>query len=288
VRDIYTIPFYLFYSMFGFQRIGDLIWAAGDAGVKGFMIGGIAGRTSLSGEGLQHADGQSHLYAMAYPNICAYDPAFAFELAVIVRDGIKRMYKDGEEVMYYITIANQGYPMPKKPANVDEGIIKGIYLYKKSRKRKNKSKTVNLLGSGALMEEIIEAAQILEKEYDLPANIWSVTSYKALYDDAVKTETENMSRKNQRRNFIQKNLGGNGKVFVAATDYLKAMPLSIAKWIPGHFEVLGTDGFGVSDGVDELREHFNVNASRIVRSALAGLVNQDKLNKKVLEESMTG
>ncbi len=282
--DFYTVPFYIFYSMFGFQRIGDLIWAAADAGARGFLVGGIAGRTTLSGEGLQHADGQSHLYALSVPNLRAYDPCFAYELAVVIQDGLKKMYHDDQDIFYYLTITNQAYKMPAMPKGVEQGIIDGIYLFKKSRKRKNKKETVNLMGSGAIITEVMKAAEIMEDNYDIPVNIWSVTSYKALYDNARDIEWENQQKSKKKKNTIQDLLEGHGEVFIAATDYMKALPLTISQWIPGKFIALGTDGFGRSDTIPALRNYFGVSADHIVWHALAALSEENGLDKKILND----
>jgi pyruvate dehydrogenase E1 component len=279
-NDFHSVPFYVFYSMFGFQRIGDLIWAAADAGSKGFLIGGISGRTSLSGEGLQHADGQSHLYALAYPNLKAYDPAFAYELAVIVKNGISEMYKEDKNQMYYITLSNQAYEMPKMPSKSEKDILKGMYRFYSSRKRKNKEMTINLMGSGAIMAEVIRARDVLENEFDIPANIWSVTSYKALYEQAHESEEADISNSEKTKSFIEKSLQDNGKIFIAATDYVKALPLTIARWVPGDYLALGTDGFGKSDSTPELRAHFKVSAQNILEGAFYSLYNMDLINKK--------
>lgn len=281
-----TIPFYFFYSMFGFQRTGDLFWAAADAGAKGFLVGGISGRTSLPGEGLQHQDGQSHLYALAYPTLKAYDPAFAFELAVIVQDGIKRMYIDKEDIFYYITLGNDTYKMPKMPDSSREGILKGMYKFKASSK-KAKEKRVHLLGSGAIMNEVLEAADMLEKDYKLPVDVWSVTSYKALYDDAIDTERQNRlkAQLNKQPNYIEECFADEKGVFVAACDYVKALPEAVAKWFPGHLVSLGTDGFGRSDTREELRGFFEVGARHIAYAALYELALQDKIKMKDLKKA---
>lgn len=284
-KGFHTIPFYAFYSMFGFQRIGDLIWAAADAGAKGFLLGGISGRTTLSGEGLQHADGQSHLYAMAFPSLMAYDPAFAYELAVIVEDGMKRMYEKDEDIFYYITLTNDPYKMPSMPKGAKEGILKGMYAFQKSKKRKNQSKTINLMGSGAIIAEVQKAAGILEDDFDIPANIWSVTSYKALYDNARDTERSNIRNMKDEKSFITEAFDGDGAgIYIAASDYVKALPLSIAKWIPGDYTVLGTDGFGRSDTIPALRDYFGVDAKHIVWSALSALYRKGDLEQTVLEK----
>ncbi len=284
-QGLNMIPFYFFYSMFGFQRTADLIWAAADAGAKGFLIGGISGRTSLPGEGLQHQDGQSHLYAMAFPNLAAYDPAFAYEIAVIVKDGIRRMYIEKENLFYYLTVGNATYPMPKMPENAEKGVLKGMYRYLKSDK-KGKMKA-HLFGSGAIMKEVIEAQEILEKDYNISADIWSVTSYKALYDDAIDTERENRlkAQLNKENNYIQECLQNEKGVFVTASDYVKAVPASVAKWFPKELCILGTDGFGRSDTREELREFFEVNANHIVYAVLYEFCLEDKFDSKDLKKA---
>ena len=277
------IPFYFFYSMFGFQRTGDLMWAASDAGAKGFLIGGISGRTSLPGEGLQHLDGQSHLYAMAYPNVMAYDPAFAYEMAVIVQDGIRRMYAEKENIYYYITAGNATYKMPKMPEKSQEGILKGMYRFKASEKES--SQKVHLFGSGSIMQEVLQAADMLEEKYGVSADIWSVTSYKALYDDAIDTERENRlkSQLNLENNYIQNCLQKEEGVFIAALDYVKAIPESVAKWFPKNLTVLGTDGFGRSDTRAELRNFFEINAAHIVYAALYALASEGDFEAEKLK-----
>lgn len=285
-HGINTIPFYFFYSMFGFQRIGDLIWAAADAGAKGFLIGGISGRSSMPGEGLQHQDGQSHIYALSVPKLRAYDPAFAFEVAIIIQDGLKRMYHDKEEIFYYLTVVNDTYKMPEMPKKNEEGIIKGMYKFQKSTHTKRKRK-VHLFGSGAIITQALEAAALLEKEYNVSADVWSVTSYKALYDNAIDTERSNRlnAQLNKKPTFIEECLEGENGVFVAATDYLKALPEAIAKWFPGQFTTLGTDGFGRSDNREHLREFFEVNAKHIAYAALYALAEEGELDLKELKNA---
>ncbi len=279
----YCIPFYFFYSMFGFQRIGDLIWAAGDAGARGFLVGGISGRTTLSGEGLQHADGQSHLFALAYPNVRAYDPAFAYEAALIVKEGIREMYVEEKDVCYYLTMTNAKYMMPPLPAEyAREGVLKGLYSFHISRKRKHRELLVNLMGSGALMEEVRLAADFLENEMQIPVNIWSVTSYKSLYDDAI------ASRQEDRPAYLENTLKDQGEIFVAVSDYVRALPLSVAPWIPGTYRVLGTDGFGISDTIPALRRHFRVDALHIVQEAIEVLVEKGLTDRpENLEDKLT-
>ncbi len=283
-HQINCIPFYVFYSMFGFQRVGDFMWAAADARAKGFLLGGTAGRSTLAGEGLQHQDGHSHLLALTIPTVRAYDPAFAYELAVIVRDGIERMYVDGEEIFYYITVMNEKYRMPSMPARkeIETGIINGMYKYRSSQKNKH---NIHLLGSGSILNEALKAADMLKKEYDIFPEVWSVTSYKMLYDDAVETERVNRFNEEKRKSYIEECVGTQEGTFIAASDYVKALPLSVSRWFPGKFTALGTDGFGLSDHREELREHFEINANHIVWETLLNLHYQKKINKTVLEKA---
>lgn len=283
--ELNTIPFFIFYSMFGFQRIGDLVWAAADARTRGFMIGGTSGRTTLAGEGLQHQDGQSHLYAFAYPNIMAYDPTYAYEIAVIIKDGIRRMYQEGEDIFYYITVMNEKYTMPELPKGVEEGILKGMYRYRKS---KGKKTDLHLLGSGAIFREVLEAADWLEENFNLSIDVWSVTSYKALYDNAIAVERNNRISANGKtqKNYIQECFGDNNEIFVAATDYLKAIPLTVSQWFPGTFTALGTDGFGRSDNRIRLRDFFEVDYRYIAHAALKSLKNHNKIESKELKKAV--
>ena len=278
-HSVNTIPMFFYYSIFGFQRIGDLIWAAGDAQTRGFLLGATAGRTTLAGEGLQHQDGHSHLLAYPNPSVLAYDPAFAYELAVIMREGLRRMLEEGENIIYYITIMNEMYAMPAKPEDVDEGILKGIYCFSRSEKKRYRGKA-HLMGSGTILNQAIEAQRILEDTYDIAADVWSVTSYKNLYWDAIDTERWNLRHFDQppRQNFIEAQLGHNDGVFVAASDYLKALPASIAKWIPGPMTLLGTDGYGRSESRDTLRDFFEVDARHIVFAALSLLAREKKID----------
>lgn len=282
-HGINNIPFFIFYSMFGFQRIGDLIWAAADARAKGFMIGGTSGRTTLAGEGLQHQDGNSHLLAMTYPSIRAYDPAFAFELSIIVEEGIREMYVEGKDVLYYITVMNEKYHMPAKPPCTKEHILKGMYQYKY---HDDNQYNVNLMGSGSILNQVILAAGILEKEFGIGAHIWSVTSYKALYDDVREIDRyNNLNPDKKKTSHLRFLVGDNPGLYVAATDYVKALPLSVAKYFPGEFAVLGTDGFGLSEGRESLRDHFEVDARHIAWTTLVNLVEAGKLNKSVLTKA---
>jgi pyruvate dehydrogenase E1 component len=281
-HGIPTIPFYIFYSMFGFQRVGDLIWAAADARARGFLVGGTAGRTSLPGEGLQHADGNSHMLAFTVPTVKAYDPAYAYELAVIVEEGINKMFVDQEDVIYYITVMNEKYTMPAMPENSREGILKGMYKVKDG----GKETRVNLLGSGTILREALKAADML-KEYSVDANVWSVTSYKELYYDALNVERyNNFNDKDTKKPYIQQCVGDDeDQVFVAASDYLKGVPLTVQKWFPGVFNALGTDGFGLSENRERLRDYFEVDAKHIAFTALSELVRKGTVKKETWEKA---
>ncbi len=281
------IPFFVYYSMFGLQRIGDLVWAAGDMSCKGFLIGGTAGRTTLAGEGLQHQDGNSHLLAYPVPNLVAYDPAFAFEIAVIIRDGIKRMYEDQEKVFYYITVMNENYPMPEMPKGAEKGIVKGMYKFSASKKKNLKLKA-QLFGSGTILNEVIKAKEILEKNYKVAADVWSITSYKELRKDALEVERWNLMHPTEKSkiSYITNVLKNEPGVFVAASDYVKALPDSIAKWFPGKLYSLGTDGFGRSEGRASLRDFFEVDARHIVLATLYSLSIEKKIKPEIVAKAL--
>ncbi len=281
-HKINMIPMFIYYSMFGFQRVGDLIWAAADARARGFLIGGTSGRTTLAGEGLQHQDGNSHLQALGVPGIKAYDPAYAYELAVIVKDGMKRMFVDQEDLMYYITVLNEKYKMPKMPDGVEEGILKGMYRFRKSTKRKGEK--VNLFGSGAILNEALRAAEMLEKDYELVVDVWSVTSYKELYENARETDRWNRLNpdKKQKKTYIEECLDGDQGLCLAAHDYVKAIPMTVCRWFPGVLTVLGTDGFGRSDNRRALRDYFEVDDRHIAYATLHSLFSLGKVNKETI------
>jgi pyruvate dehydrogenase E1 component len=285
-HGINMIPFFIYYSMFGLQRVGDLAWAAGDIGAKGFLIGGTAGRTTLNGEGLQHQDGHSHLLAYAIPNMVAYDPAFAFELAVIVRDGIKRMFEDQENIFYYITVMNENYAMPEMPKSAKEGILKGMYKFKPSKMKDAKLKA-QLFGSGTIINQVLQAQEILEKDYKVAADVWSVTSYKELRREALEVERWNMLNpdKKQKTSYITETLSKEDGVFVAASDYVKALPDSISKWFPRTLHSLGTDGYGRSGARKKLRDFFEVDYRHIVYATLGALAKEGKIKETVLEKA---
>ena len=288
-HGINTIPFFIYYSMFGFQRIGDLIWAAADMRTRGFLLGGTAGRTTLAGEGLQHQDGHSHVLALPVPNLLAYDPAFAFEIALIIQDGIKRMYVDQESIFYYLTVGNEPLPMPAMPEgpHVREGVLKGMYLFKKSEKKDAKARAL-LFGSGAIMFEVLKAQEILESKYGVASDVWSVTSYKELYRDGNDCERWNMLHPGETPKvpFVTQQLKNTDGVLVAASDYMKVLPESIAQWMPRPLAALGTDGFGRSEGRSSLRDFFEVDAKHIVLATLSALARDKKIESKVVQQAI--
>ncbi len=283
---ISMMPFYIFYSMFGLQRIGDLVWAAGDCCARGFLLGGTSGRTTLNGEGLQHEDGHSHLLGHPVPNMLCYDPAFGFELTLIIRDGIYRMFEKQENIFYYITVMNEDYVQPTALKGCEEGVLRGLYKYRESV-RPNGPKA-NLFGSGAIMNEVLKAQQILEEKYGVAATVWSVTSYKELYRNADETERWNLLHPDQpaRQSWLQKTLSGVDGVYVAASDYVKALPDMIAKWLPAPLTSLGTDGFGRSETREALRDFFEVDAKHIVAATLSTLAAQGKMERSAAAAAM--
>ena len=285
-HDINMIPFFIFYSMFGFQRIGDLIWAAGDIMARGFLLGGTAGRTTLAGEGLQHQDGHSHHLAYSVPSIHAYDPAYAYELAVIIQEGVRRMFVKQEDIIYYLTVMNEFYKMPPMPEGSEEGILKGIYKFKPSENKRKKYKA-HLFGSGSILNEAIEAQKILENDFGIAADVWSVTSYKELYVDTIDAERENLRNfdNEERKPYITEVLQNENGIFVAASDYLKSLPASIAKWVPGPMAVLGTDGFGRSESRQALRDFFEVDARHIAYTAVVMMAREGKTKQSDVKKA---
>ena len=286
-HGVNTIPFFIYYSMFGFQRIGDLIWAAADSRCRGFLLGGTAGRTTLNGEGLQHQDGHSHVLFSTVPNVISYDPSFAYELGVIIREGIRRMYHQQDSVFYYITVGNEPYPMPAMPKNANEGIIKGMYRFKSSDKDKRKLKA-HLFGSGAIINSVLKAQTLLEEKYEISVDVWSITSYTGLRHNALNAERWNLLHPSEKPRipYIQKCLEGERGVFVAASDYMKVLPDSIESWIPGTFITLGTDGFGRSDTREALRDHFEVDERYIVFATLYALHKENKIPLSKLNDTI--
>lgn len=277
-HGIQMIPFFIFYSMFGFQRIGDLAWAAGDMRCRGFLLGGTAGRTTLNGEGLQHEDGHSHIVASTIPNCVSYDPAFAYELAVIIQDGLRRMYQEQEDIYYYITVMNENYAHPAMPAGAEKDILRGMYLFKQGSKN-SKELHVQLLGAGAILREVIAAAEILKQEYNVNADIWGVTSFNELRREAQGVMRWNMLHPTQpaKLSHVQNCLKGHVGPVVAATDYMKIYADQIREFIPGRYYVLGTDGFGRSDTREKLRRFFEVDRFYITVAALKALMEEGKI-----------
>ncbi len=283
-HGINTIPFFMYYSMFGFQRIGDLAWAAAEMRTRGFLMGGTAGRTTLAGEGLQHQDGHSHVLAGTVPSIHAYDPAFAYEMATIVREGIRQMFREDQEGFYYLTIYNENYPQPRRPeAATDVGILNGMYRYRESALAEASGR-VQLLGSGPILREALRAASILEDHYRIAADVWSVTSYHQLRRECLEVERQNRLHPEEepQRAYLQEVLADVSGPFVAATDYMKMVPDQVARWIPGRFVVLGTDGFGRSEDRPSLRRHFEVDAEHIVVAAVDALVHDGRVESALL------
>ena len=287
-NGINTIPFFIYYSMFGFQRIGDFVWAAADMRTRGFMLGGTSGRTTLSGEGLQHQDGNSHVLALPVPNLRAYDPAYAYEIAVILQDGIKRMYRDGENIFYYITVMNEPYVMPPMPAGAREEILKGMYKFRAASNKKAKLRA-QLFGSGAILNEALQAQEILEQKFGVAADVWSVTSYKALYTDGIEAERWNRLHPTEKPHvpYVTQCVGDAPGVIVAATDYLKTLPNMISKWMPRRMATLGTDGFGRSEGRASLRDFFEVDAKFIALATLHELALDGKIEASAVEKAIT-
>ncbi len=276
------IPFYIYYSMFGYQRVGDLFWLAGDMRARGFVLGATAGRTTLNGEGLQHQDGHSMLLTSVLPTVLNYDPAFAYELAVIIADGLRRMYVEGEDIFYYLALYNENYPMPPMPRGVEDGILKGLYKFKPGPD--GKKFKVHIFGSGPLVNEALRAQELLAKAYDVSADVWSATSYRLLRTDALRCRRWNMlhPEAEPRKSYLETVLAGENGVFVAVSDYVKAVPDQIAPWVPGGLVSLGTDGFGRSDIRPRLRRFFEVDAEFIVIASLFALAEKGLVPRKLV------
>jgi pyruvate dehydrogenase E1 component len=283
------IPFFIFYSMFGFQRVGDLIWSFGDQRGRGFLLGATAGRTTLAGEGLQHCDGQSQLLASAYPNCAAYDPAFAYEMGVIIRDGIERMYgPEPEDCFYYLTLYNENYSMPAMPEGVDEGIVRGLYRFRTAPETNGNGRRAQILASGTAMLAALDAQQILAEDYGVAADVWSATSYKMLREEALSTERWNRLHPTEpaRTPYVTELLNDSEGPIVAVTDFMKAVPDQVARFAPRPFASLGTDGYGYSDTRVALRRHFEVDAANIVIAVLHGLAQTEAVKSEVVEEAI--
>jgi pyruvate dehydrogenase E1 component len=284
-HDIPTIPFYIYYSMFGFQRIGDFIWAGGDQQARGFLIGGTAGRTTLAGEGLQHQDGHSLVAASTIPNCVSYDPTYAYELAVIIQDGMRRMFGEQESVFYYITCMNENYVHPPMPEGVKDGILRGMYQLRVGGKGKIR---VQLMGSGTILREVIAAADLLMNDFGIPSDIWSVTSFNELRRDALATERWNQlhPEEDPRQSYLESTLAHREGPYVAATDYMKIVPDQVQRWMPGQYVTLGTDGYGRSDARDALRRFFEVDERYIAVTALKALADEGKVDQKTVSSAI--
>jgi pyruvate dehydrogenase E1 component len=284
-HGIHTIPFYIYYSMFGFQRIGDFIWAGGDQQARGFLMGGTAGRTTLAGEGLQHQDGHSLVLSSTVPNCVSYDPTYAYELAVIIQDGIRRMIGDGQSIFYYITCMNENYVHPAMPSGVEDGILKGMYLLHVGGQGQVR---VQLMGSGTILREVIAAAELLESDFGVPSDIWSVTSFNQLRREALEVERWNQLHPDDkpRRSYFESCLAKREGPYIAATDYMKIVPDQVQRWVPGRFVSLGTDGYGRSDSRKALRRFFEVDKHYIAVAALKALADDGKLDQKTVGEAI--
>lgn len=277
------IPFYVFYSIFGFQRVGDMIWACGDMLCKGFLIGGTSGRTTLNGEGVQHQDGHSHMLSSVVPNMKSYDPSFAYELALIIKDGIYRMYEMQEKIFYYITVTNENYTMPVMPKGVEEGVIKGMYRYQKSTKKSKKK--AHLMGSGSIMSQVLEAKELLEG-MNISTDIWSVTSYTELQRDALNVEREALlsTTTKKAKSYVETLVEKETGVFVSVSDYMKSWGMSISKWMPDAYHVLGTDGYGLSESRTDLRDYFEISPKYIALAALQLLRKEGEVTAKEVKD----
>jgi pyruvate dehydrogenase E1 component len=284
------VPFYMYYSMFGFQRIGDMAWAFADSRGKGFLMGGTAGRTTMLGEGLQHQDGHSPVLSGTIPTCITYDPAYAYEMAIVLQDGLRRMYEEGEDCFYYITMYNEDYAMPAMPEGegVREGILRGIYKFKAGELGAGKAAAqVQLFGSGPILNEAVRAQQILAEKYSIAADVWSVTSYNELRRDCLEAERWNRLHpgSKERVPFVVEALGAAAGPIIAASDYMKSLPDSLSPWLGSRLVSLGTDGFGRSDNREHLRRHFEVDAESIVAATLSKLAREGVVKPKVAEKA---
>ena len=286
---ISMVPFYIFYSMFGFQRVGDFIWAAGDMQARGFLLGATAGRTTLAGEGLQHQDGHSQLLSTMVPNCRSYDPTYGYELAVIMQDGLRRMYAEGENIFYYITVMNENYAMPAMPAGVEQGILKGLYPLSKHAAGQKSDRKATLLGAGTILREVIAAAEILAKDYDVHCEVLSAPSFSELRRDALDCDRWNLLHPTEaaRVPYVAEVLQHRSGPFVAASDYVRNVPDQIRQWVPGRYVVLGTDGYGRSDGREALRAHFEVDRRFIVLATLRALADEGVVPRSLLAEAIS-
>ncbi|MFZ9479750.1 MAG: pyruvate dehydrogenase (acetyl-transferring), homodimeric type, partial [Steroidobacteraceae bacterium] len=287
-NGISMVPFYIFYSMFGFQRVGDFIWAAGDMQARGFLLGATAGRTTLAGEGLQHQDGHSQLLSTMVPNCRSYDPTYAYELAVIMQDGLRRMYAEGENIFYYITVMNENYAMPAMPAGAEQGILKGLYPLSTHAASAKSQRKATLLGAGTILREVIAAADMLAKDYDVHCEVLSAPSFSELRRDALDCDRWNLLHPTEtaRVPYVAEVLQGRAGPFVAASDYVRNVPDQIRQWVPGRYVVLGTDGYGRSDAREALRAHFEVDRRFIVLATLRALADDGVVPRALLAEAI--
>jgi pyruvate dehydrogenase E1 component len=285
-NNLPMIPFYIYYSMFGLQRVGDLAWAAGDMRCRGFLLGGTAGRTTLNGEGLQHEDGHSHVLASTIPNCVSYDPTFAYEVVVIIREGIRRMYEEQQDVYYYITLMNENYPHPAMPEGAEAGIVKGLYLLKEGAK--GSGARVQLMGSGTILREVIAAAELLRQDFGVDADIWSATSFNELRRDGMSAERWNLLHpgKPRRKSYIETALEGHEGPVVAATDYMRNYAEQVRAHVPRTYAVLGTDGFGRSDYRAKLRKFFEVNRYYVAVAALKALADDGDITSDTVKQAI--
>jgi pyruvate dehydrogenase E1 component len=287
-HDVQMVPFYIYYSMFGYQRVGDLVWAAGDSRARGFLLGGTAGRTTLNGEGLQHEDGHSHVLFSVVPNCRAYDPAFNYEIAVIVQEGLRRMVGEQEDVFYYLTLMNENYQHPEMPKDARDGILRGMYLLRPGGAAKSKKPRVQLLGSGTILREVLAAAELLESDFGVLADVWSVTSFTELRRDGLAVERWNMlhPQEKPRTAFVTDRLSGQRGPVIASTDYIRTLPDLIRQWVPGDYHVLGTDGYGRSDSRRALRRFFEVDRHYVTVAALRSLAAAGEVDAKAVQKAI--
>jgi pyruvate dehydrogenase E1 component len=287
-HGVNMIPFFIFYAMFGFQRIGDLIWAAGDMQAKGFLLGATSGRTTLNGEGLQHQDGHSHLMSATVPNCISYDPTYGYELAVIMQNGLERMYRDNEKVFYYITLTNENYVHGALPEGVEEGIRRGMYLLREGVPGGEGALEVDLLGSGAILREVEAAAALLESDFGVAANVWSVPSFSELSRDGNSVDRWNRLHPGEaaRTTYVGELLAGRKGPFIASTDWVRAVSEQIRGWVPGRYVTLGTDGFGRSDTRATLRSFFEIDRHHVVVAALKALADEGSIDADKVGEAI--
>jgi pyruvate dehydrogenase E1 component len=284
-HGVQMVPFFIYYSMFGYQRVGDLVWAAGDSRTRGFMLGGTAGRTTLNGEGLQHEDGHSHVLFSVVPNCRAYDPTFSYEVAVIIHEGLRRMVVEQQDVFYYLTLMNENYQHPAMPEGAQEGILRGMYLLRESALE---GPRVQLLGSGTILREVLAAAELLESEHGVGADVWSVTSFTELRRDGIEVERWNMLHPvaEPRRSYVSECLADRKGPVVASTDYIRAFADQIRQWVPGAYHVLGTDGYGRSDFRRALRKFFEVDRHYVTVAALKELADLGQIEPARVQEAI--